>query len=165
MEWVIKSFKIYLLIIVSLNAAPFQNETEPLRFRAIHSSLSLQDGYLEGSEACLIHADMQAHWTNLPNPLPGQVYVNPLVKVSYIPSASSAQNSIAQLFIERIVGPFVAIIYDIRGWWVQCKLAQHSSQRKAKIMEWERNTGRKELGEYCLIDRLQLLTPWGWTHV
>ena len=48
-------------MIVSLNAAPFQNKTHPLRFHAISSSLSLQDGYVEGSEACLIHADLQAH--------------------------------------------------------------------------------------------------------
>src|SRR5271154_6466060 len=76
--------------LVSLNAAPFQNQSLPLRFRAISSSLSLQDGYLEGSEACLIHADMQAHWS--PS-TPHQTYLNPLVRVSYTQSAYSAQNS------------------------------------------------------------------------
>jgi hypothetical protein len=153
-----------MLILVSLNAAPFQNETSPLRFRAISSSLSLQDGYLEGSEACLIHADMKAHWSNLPT-LPGQTYLNPLVRVAYTNSAYNSRNSVIQIFMERVVGYFVAWAYDIRDWWAHHRLAIHAAKRKEKIREWTRKTGMEEVGEYCLIDQLQLLTPWGWAHV
>jgi Cryptococcal mannosyltransferase 1 len=153
----------FMLIIVSLNAVPFQNETLPLRFRAISKSLSLQNGYLEGSEACLIHADMQAHWQNLPVS-PGRTYLNTLVRVSYTASAFAAQNSIFQIFMERVVGYIVAWAYDIRDWCVQCRLARHSAERKEKIRGWERITGEREVGEYCLNDQMQLLTPSGWAH-
>lgn len=153
-----------MLIIVSLNASPFQNETHPLRFRAISSSLSLQNGYLEGSEACLIHADMQAHWKNLPI-LPDRTYLNTLVRVSYNAASFAAQNSVFQIFMERVVGHFVAWAYDFRDWWVQCRLARHSAERREKIRDWERMTGEREVGEYCLNDQMQLLTPWGWAHV
>jgi hypothetical protein len=155
---------------VSLNAVPFQNESRPLRFRAIPGSLSIQNGYLEGSEACLINADMQAHWSDV---LTGtnvryksaDVFVNPLVRVSYTTVAHNAQNSISQLFRERIFGHFVALAFDIRDWWVRSRLNAHAAERRAKIHEWEETTGEKEVGEYCLIDQMQLLTPWGWAHI
>jgi hypothetical protein len=67
--------------------------------------------------------------------------------------------------MERFVGPFVAIAYDIRDWWVHGRLRQHEAERRGKIREWERETGGKEVGDYCLNDELQLLTPWGWAHV
>jgi len=146
---------------VSLNAAPFQNQTEPLRFRAIHSSLSLQEGYLEGSEACLIHADM-SHLQETSNL---KTYVNSLVRVSYNLSAYRARNSIFQMFLERVVGWAVAAAYDLRDWWVQCRLAAHAAERREKIREWERDTGLEEVGTFCLNDQMQLLTPWGWAHV
>jgi hypothetical protein len=149
---------------VSLNAAPFQNETSPLRFRAISRSLSLQDGYLEGSEACLIHADMKAHWSHLPS-VPGETYLNLLVRVAYTNSAYKSQNSATEIFIERVVGHFVAWAYDIREWLVQGRLARHAAERREKVRKWTEMTGMEEVGEYCLLDQLQLLTPLGWEHI
>jgi hypothetical protein len=111
---------------------------------------------------------MQSHWSLLLNKsrYPStKVFVNPLVRVSYTNGASIAQFSLIELFMERFVGPFVAIAYDIRDWWVQCRLAQHKGERREKIRDWERKTGGEEVGTYCLIDQLQLLTPWGWAHV
>ena len=67
--------------------------------------------------------------------------------------------------MERVVGIFVAWAYDIRDWWLQCKLAKHATERREKIKKWTRMTGMEEVGEHCLIDQLQLLTPWGWSHV
>ena len=157
MEWV--HCLINSLILVSLTAAPFQNATDPLKFRAIPSSLSLQEGYLEGSEACLIHADIGAHYSALPT------YVNPLIRVSYTENAYGAQSSAIEMFLERVVGWFVAIGYDFRDWWVQCRLANHAAQRKLKIKEWEKMSGQQEVGTFCLNDQMQLLTPWGWAHV
>ena len=107
---------------------------------------------------------MQAHWSNLPNS-PGETYLNPLVRVSYTSGAYRTQNSVSQIFLERIVGHFVAWAYDIRDWWAQCRLAQRAAERRMKVREWEQMTGLKEVGEHCLDDRLQLLTPWGWAHV
>lgn len=151
-----------LLTAVSLNAIPFQNETNPLKFRAIAGSLSLQDGYLEGSEACLIHADMHHY---LPPTPQTQTFLNPLVRVSYTQPAFATQNSIRQMFLERVVGPFVALAYDIRDWWVRTRIQGHFAARREKVREWERRTGEREVGDYCLIDQMQLLTPWGWAHV
>ena len=155
-------------MIVSLNAAPFQNEANPLRFRAISGALSTSDGYLEGSEACLVHADMQAYWANLTSSFISpetQTFVNTLVRVSYTKAAYEAQNSLLQKFMEQVMGHFNAWAYDIRDWWVQYRLARHLAERTAKITEWESISGQKEVGEFCLTDQLQLLTPWGWAHI
>lgn len=70
-----------------------------------------------------------------------------------------------EFFIERIVGPFVALAYDIRDWWFQCHFAKQAAERREKIREWERKTRLEEVGTYCLIDRMQILTPRGWVHV
>ena len=107
---------------------------------------------------------MKAHWSNLPT-LPGQTYLNPLIRVAYTNSAYRAQNSVVQIYMERVVGHFVAWAYDIRDWCVQGRLATRAAERRKKINEWTRMTGMEEVGEHCLIDQLQLLTPWGWAHV
>jgi hypothetical protein len=151
-------------LLASLNAAPFQDETLGLRFRSISSSLSLQTGHLEGSEACLIHADMQAHWRHLPQSS-FQIFVNPLVRVSYTKTAHNLQNSVLPLFLETVGGQFVALIYDIRDWLFSHQLARYKAEREEKVREWERTSGQKEIGEYCLTDNLQILTPQGWEIV
>jgi hypothetical protein len=103
---------------------------------------------------------MRAHWTpHLPT------YVNPLVRVAYTESAYRSRSNIIQIFLERVFGWFVAIGYDIRDWWWQCRLANHAAERKLKIKEWEKASGEQEVGEFCLNDQMQLLTPWGWAHV
>lgn len=94
-----------------------------------------------------------------------KIFVNPLVRVSYTSAARDSQNSIFELFLERIIGPFVAMAYDIRDWWVSCRLATHRAERDEKVREWERGSGETEGGEFCLNDQMQLLTPWGWAHV
>jgi hypothetical protein len=105
---------------------------------------------------------MQAHW---PSALSHQIYLNPLVRVSYTRAACSAQNSVVQLFMERVIGPFVASVCDLRDWWLQRRLARFKAERREKVKKWERISGKQEVGEYCLIDQMQLLTPRGWVHV
>jgi len=85
--------------------------------------------------------------------------------VAYTAAARASQNSLFELFLERVIGPFVAVAYDIRDWWVSGRLAAHGAQREEKVREWERRTGQREAGEFCLNDQMQLLTPWGWAHV
>jgi hypothetical protein len=96
---------------------------------------------------------------------PPETFLNPLVRVSYTRSAWETQNSVQQMFLERVVGPIVAIGYDVRDWWVGKRIRAHFAARREKVREWERRTGRKEIGDYCLVDQMQLLTPWGWAHV
>ena len=67
--------------------------------------------------------------------------------------------------MERVLSHFVAWVYDIRNWWVQCRLAQDTVGRQAKVRAWETVTGQRELGDFCLTDQMQLLTPEGWAHV
>ena len=105
---------------------------------------------------------MQAHWSSA---LSHQIYLNPLVRASYTRSACSAQNSVVQLFMERVIGPLVASVCDLRAWLLQRRLAQFKAERREKVRKWERITGKQEVGEHCLIDQMQLLTPWGWVHV
>ena len=111
---------------------------------------------------------MKAHFSNLPSlssPHNSQTIVNPLVRVAYTRGAYLSQNSVFQIFLERVVGPYVALAYDIRDWWVQCKIARDIAERREKVREWERVSGEVEVGEYCLIDQMQLLMPWGWAHI
>jgi hypothetical protein len=94
-----------------------------------------------------------------------QVFLNPLVRVSYTPAASKAQTSILQLVIERVTARYVGIAYDIRDWWVRRKLVKDRTERAEKVRKWEQETGEKGVGEVCLIDQMQLLTPNGWAHI
>ena len=111
---------------------------------------------------------MKAHWSDLSmhaNLSTSQTFINPLVRVAYTESAYRARNSIFQVFIEKVIGPCVAVVYDLRDWWFQCRLARLAAERRELIRQWAGRTGQREVGDYCLIDRLQLLTPWGWSHV
>ena len=67
--------------------------------------------------------------------------------------------------MERVVGHFVAWAYDIRDWLLQGRLVRHAAERREKVRKWTEMTGMEEVGEYCLLDQLQLLTPLGWEHV
>ena len=67
--------------------------------------------------------------------------------------------------MERVIGPFVASVCDLRDWWLQRRLARFKAERREKVQKWERISGKQEVGEYCLIDQMQLLTPRGWVHV
>jgi hypothetical protein len=145
-----------MLTVVSLDAAPFQNQTHRLRFRAIAASLAHHD--LEGSEACLIHADMQAYSSK-------QTFINSLVRVSYTKAAHKSQDTISQIFIEKFMGGIVAFAYDIRNIFYRHRLAKYVRDRHEKVLAWEGQTGLKEEGEFCLEDQMQVLTPWGWAHV
>jgi hypothetical protein len=154
-------------MIVSLDAGPFQHASSPLEFRAISGGLSIVEGYLEASEACLIHADMQSYLVDSSqrtNPTNG-VFVNTLVRVYYNTSAKRLHNSIQQLFMERIYSHFVAWAYDIRNWCIQGRLARDINQRMEKVRVWEQQTGKKEVGAFCLTDQLQILRPDGWAHI
>lgn len=166
MEWVIGRLK-HQSNLVSLDAAPFQNETSPLKFRAISSKLSLGQLYLEASEACLIHADMQTHFTDPVHQKSASksVFVNTLVRVFYTAAAKHSQNSMQQLFMEGVFSHFVAWAYDIRDWWVRKRLLQDMSFRLMRVQGWEYGTEKKEPGAFCLTDQLQVLRPDGWAHI
>lgn len=138
---------------VAMPAAPFIDKT-PLRFRGIPDSLAAS--HLEASECCLIHAD---------NPLTVQhgVYVNPLVRVGYSGPAYVAVNPIINWLSPRTIlqGLWTN---RLRRWtsssWLKEKTVSNRVARWATLAD-----GNREPGQFCVINEMQVLHPWGWGHV
>jgi hypothetical protein len=138
---------------VAMPAAPFTSKT-PLRFRGIPDSLAAS--HLEGSECCLIHAD---------NPLTSQhgVYVNPLVRVGYSGPAYVAVNPIINWLSPRTI---------LQGLWTN-RLRRWTSSPWLKertvsnrVAQWAAlSDENREPGQFCIINEMQILHPWGWGHV
>ncbi|KAJ6107300.1 hypothetical protein N7523_008623 [Penicillium sp. IBT 18751x] len=138
---------------VAMPAAPFISET-PLRFRGIPDSLAAS--HLEGSECCLIYAD---------NPLTAQhgVYVNPLVRVGYSGPAYVAVNPMINWLSPRTI---------LQGLWTN-RLRRWSSSPWLKerivskrVAQWAGlSDENREPGQFCIINEMQILHPWGWGHV
>jgi hypothetical protein len=93
------------------------------------------------------------------------VFVNPLVRISYTPAAHDAQNSFGQAIRERLLGQFIAWAYDIRDFCLGFRLNWYVKRRRENIRNWEKKHGQEEVGGFCLIDQMQILTPWGWAHI
>lgn len=133
-------------------AEPFVSSTQ-LRFRGVPDSLALH--HLEGSECCLIHAD---------NPLSRSmgVFLNPRVRVGYNIAAYQATHpdgtwvSTWQVFTGLWTNRIKRwTVWTLEGWMV-----------RTRIEKWEREkAGNKELGEFCLINEMQVLAENGWAHV
>ena len=93
------------------------------------------------------------------------IFINSLVKVSYTKAAHKSQDTIGQVFMEKFMGGIIALAYDVRNIFYHHRLARYTRERHKKVMEWENETGMREIGEFCLEDQMQVLTPWGWAHV
>jgi len=131
-----------------------------LRFRAIPDTLA--EKHLEGSECCLVHAD---------NPLSATrgVFLNPNVLVSYNSSVYDMLHS-----PEALMGPYT--IWRRVWWnrvvrwgtWVWVKEAVVRRRVGGWVKEgrgkWEKEK-RREVGEVCLINEMQVLHEKGWRHV
>jgi hypothetical protein len=61
----------------SNDVQPAAASTRPVRFR------SFADQYWEGSECCLIHADIQDNFTNVDTITDTGIYLNPYIRVAY----------------------------------------------------------------------------------
>lgn len=128
--------------------------SQPLQFRGISDSLAVS--HLEGSECCLIHAD---------NPISKQkgIYLNPLVRVGYSGPAYVAVNPILNWLTPRTI---LQGLWEnrVRRWtsltWMKEKFVQSRIARWAALSETNR-----EPGSFCVINEMQILHPWGWTHV
>ncbi|KAF4983261.1 hypothetical protein FZEAL_1299 [Fusarium zealandicum] len=139
--------------IVAMPAEPFISSSK-LRFRGVSDSLA--EEHLEGSECCLIHAD---------NPLSKTrgVYLNPRVRVGYNMPAYQAVHpengawvSTWDIFIGLWINRlrrWTAVTFE--GWVVRKRVAKWESE----------GMGRREPGEFCLINEMQVLVKNGWAHV
>ncbi|KAJ4216171.1 hypothetical protein NW759_009425 [Fusarium solani] len=139
--------------IVVMPAEPFVSSSK-LRFRGVADSLA--EHHLEGSECCLIHAD---------NPLSKTrgVYLNPRVRVGY--------NMAAYQAVHPEQGAWVSVWDIFSGLWINRlkRWTMMTFERwvvRRRIARWEKEgLGRREPGEFCLINEMQVLVARGWAHV
>jgi hypothetical protein len=132
---------------------PFISSSK-LRFRGIPDSLA--EHHLEGCECCLIHAD---------NPLSKTrgVYLNPHVRVGY--------NLPAYQAVHPEQGAWVSTWQIFSGLWINRIMRWASAPFdswvvRRRVAAWEKEgMGRREPGEFCLINEMQVLVERGWAHV
>ncbi|WYZ42822.1 hypothetical protein EsH8_VI_000521 [Colletotrichum jinshuiense] len=144
--------------LVAFDAAPFYAEPA-LRFRAVDDSLAAL--HLEGSECCLVHAD---------NPLSREkgVWLNPNVRVGYNVPVYGEVKTV------RFPTPWAAVV----GLWanrylrvrnrVQLRLEQWMIEERLRRWADETPSGespRREPGEMCLINEMQIMWMNGWKHI
>jgi hypothetical protein len=146
-----------------MDAAPFYDTANPLRFRGIPDSLATH--HLEGSECCIIHAD---------NPLSAQkgVWLNPNVRVAYDGKAyeyvhSAGWPSPSSFFSSKISGWQIwAWNWEnrVRRWFTTDSFKRRTVSKRMK--EWQTTKeGREGNGEFCLVNEMHVLADNGWAHV
>lgn len=167
--------------IVAMSTSPFYNHTlaeddgPPLRFRGVPDTLALQ--HIEGSECCLIHYD-----NPLANPLGN--WINPAVRVGYChPGLMKAKFAYDWDLFKRVCSWAYEAVHPGEGrswvglWRVAAGMWENRLRRlvhvgglqnwkvKRRVREWERGgKGRREVGEACLVDEMQVIEPHGWLH-
>lgn len=138
--------------LVAMPALPFY---EHLRFRGISDSLA--QSHLEGSECCLIHADN-------PLALHRETFLNPRVRVGYHGSAYDAVHPVT-----KWLSPWQIF----KGLWANRVLRWMTTDAfkewrvRSRVRRWEESDGYGESlepGEFCLINEMHVLKPWGWAH-
>lgn len=140
---------------VLFDAKPFYGDLA-LEFRGTDDSLA--DFHLEGSECCLIHADNEL--SRDPNK---GVWLNPNVRVGY--NMEAYQNVKGG----RFPGPLAAVV----GTWAnrvgrpKGRVQQYLENLtiRKRLAKWTAETGRKEPGEMCLINEMQIMFSNGWKHL
>ncbi|KAH6898671.1 glycosyltransferase family 69 protein [Thelonectria olida] len=140
--------------IVAMPAEPFVSSSQ-LKFRAVSDSLAAH--HVEGSECCLIHAD---------NPLTKTrgVFLNPRVRVGYNPTAYEVTHPSGSESWLSTWAIFRGLWANRLRRWTSFSLEAWTVRKRVK--RWEKEgLGRREPGEYCLIDEMQVLADNGWAHV
>jgi hypothetical protein len=144
---------------VVMDAAPFYGG---LRYRGIEDSLA--EKHLEGSECCLIWADMEANGDT-----ESGIWVNPAVRVGYIKKAYDYTHfGIHEDFISAAV--YVKGVWRnrIANWFgAGMKQAQVVKKRVAQWKKEGKKQGKEriEVGEMCLVDQMHVLIWNGWKHL
>jgi hypothetical protein len=151
---------------VAMDAGPFYGgsagQETGLRYRGIDDSLA--EKHVEGSECCLIWADMEAN-----GDLEKGIWVNPAVRVGYVKKAyEDTHFGVNRDFISATV--YVKGVWrnrSIRWFGGGMKQAQAVRTRVAQWKKEGRKQGKKrdEVGEMCLIDEMHVLIWNGWKHL
>lgn len=142
--------------IVAMDAAPFYDQPQPLKFRGI--PVSLAESHLEASECCLIHAD---------NPLSASkgVWLNPKVRVGYTGPAYEAVNAgKGKTWI-----PTSSIIYGAwKNRFLRWTTTPWFKDRivRTRFAAWKKKSpANVEPGASCIVNEMQVLVANGWAHV
>jgi hypothetical protein len=137
-----------------------------LPFRGIPDSLASK--HLEGSECCLIHADLAAT-----NPHHSGIYLNPAVRVGYTIEAYNSTHFGAHedTFLSPTQYALATWRHRLATYLAPTAKKQLRSIHK-RVDQWLKDPGTlsersRELGqgEMCLIDEMHLLIWNGWKHV
>ena len=148
-----------------MDPAPFiptSRNKAALQFRGINDSLA--EWHLEGSECCLIHADLAAMGEDRAG-----IWVNPAVRVGYSIKAYEAvhdESGIGWMSPkEYVVGVYRnrVVRWINNEWWLRIRV-------KKRLNAWaaegrEKGETRVEPGAMCLVDEMQVLIWNGWAHV
>lgn len=139
---------------VFMDAEPFYNEANPLRFRGIPDSLAQL--HLEASECCLIHQD---------NPLKAGVWVNPKVRVGY---NKAAYDTMLSSDIPDTITAYLKSVWTnrFRRWLTTDRIKRWTVNER--LATWRRQNQVNsvlDVGDVCLINEMQVLRGKGWAHV
>ncbi|KAH7171040.1 glycosyltransferase family 69 protein [Dactylonectria macrodidyma] len=141
--------------IVAMPAEPFISSSA-LRFRAVTDSLASH--HLEGSECCLIHAD---------NPLSKTrgVFLNPHVRVGYnLPAYQATHPASDNESWLSVWDIFFGLWVNRLRRWTALPFERWVVRRR--VGQWKKEgLGRREPGEFCLINEMQVVIDNGWAHV
>ena len=150
---------------VIMDADPFRSSADSsdgLAFRGIQDSLA--EKHLEGSECCLIHADMATQKSGAQG-----VWLNPCVRVGYSGEAYDGVHpgNGAEFITAR---DYLGGIWNnrIERWTTSDRV--NSWRVSKRVQEW-RSEGdrigedRFEPGEMCLINEMHVLIENGWKHL
>lgn len=142
------------------DAAPFY---AGLEFRGISDQLA--EKHVEGSECCLIHADM-ARMARGEDPKKYKgIWINPNVRVGYNEVAFQAVNRKEgwPTAYGKVDGVWANRWHWATGWYWRWR---ERWVVDSAVRSWERaGEGRKEEGEFCLADSMQVLVGNGWMHI
>ena len=136
-----------------MDAQPFYDGTDPLRFRGIPDSLA--EFHLEASECCLVHVDNSLSASR-------GVWLNPNVRVAYTSAAFeivSNDKGLWPLPTDRILG----IWRNRLRRWLTFTI-QKSWMVGRRIRAWERQGKdlEHEPGPQCLINEMQVSDLYGY---
>lgn len=152
---------------VALRALPSYVASKAVKYRGAEDSLAVQ--HVEGSECCFIHVDLSDFMQSINRKTEG-VWVNPNVRVGFNAEAYEAANPFFGRWPgawPRVVGTWKNRLYRWFGHWRR----KESKEKVAKrVEEWvavgeQKGDKRREVGEHCLIDEMQVLFEAGWQHI
>ncbi len=156
--------------VAAIRAAPLYDaeaQGRRVEYRGVEDSLA--EKHVEGSECCFIHADMAASMEGRGEE-PRGIWLNPNVRVGYNAEAYRVVNPGSGSWPtgwRRVKGVWNN---RIRRWFGGPRRAKKSREALARVEGWieeGRTMGenREEVGDFCLIDEMQVLFQAGWQHV